>query len=96
LNTRNGSAAVSFFRIGIGALSERALKYWRRWQYFAIPENGITITVQCATLEPIEMKVADFSYSLPKFQDLEPRPEHMMPKPDTYSDMTIVSKTFRF
>jgi hypothetical protein len=67
-------------------------------QYWALPENGIELTLQIKATQPLRLKIVDRSYGLPEIPGahLEPRPNDMMPAPFSNSDSTLVSKSYTF
>lgn len=72
-----------------------------RWgiNYQALPSEGIELTLQVRSNEPIKIRVMDQSYELPQFSDasFKARPADTMPASLLpYSDSTLISKTFTF
>jgi hypothetical protein len=73
-----------------------------RWRvrYWALPKEGIVLTLQVRSSHPLEIRVVDQSYGPPGIlgTSFRPRPEHMMPTPFGFglSDSTLVSKSFAF
>jgi hypothetical protein len=73
-----------------------------RWgvRYWALPKEGIVLTVRVRSSHPLEIRVVDQSYGLPEIPgtSFRPRPEYMMPTPFGFglSDSTLVSKSFAF
>lgn len=75
----------------------------RRWgmYYYAPPAEGIMLTLDVKTSEPLKVRTMDQSYELPEepMRALRARPDYIMPTPypyNAYSDSTLVSKTFIF
>jgi Peptidase family M28 len=74
----------------------------RRWslRYWALPEEGIALTLRVSSSHPVEIRVVDQSYGLPDTPGVvfKPRPTSMMPTPFGFglSDATLVSKSFVF
>jgi len=70
-----------------------------RWalNYFALPQDGVEISLHTKS-GAVKIKAVDQSYELPVFPDhsFAARPNFLIPKPLTYSDSTVVSKTFTF
>ncbi len=75
-----------------------AKRYWGglwRWQYYALPPEGVTIELTAKSTEPIPLKVVEVAYRWPSLAGEVPsRPPHMMPMPYDYSDSTVVTRTF--
>lgn len=71
-----------------------------RWgfYYFALPKDGIELTLETKTAQPLTLKVVDETYGLPNLTgiSLKSRPDHMMPAPMPFSDSTLVSKSYTF
>jgi hypothetical protein len=73
-----------------------------RWglRYWALPKEGIAVTLQVRSSRPLEISVVDQSYGLPTIPGMSfrPRPDSMMPTPTGFglSDATLVSKSFAF
>jgi hypothetical protein len=69
-------------------------------RYWALPNEGISLTLQIPRAHPLELRVVDQSYGLPEIPgaSFRPRPDHMMPTPFGFglSDVTLVSKSFAF
>lgn len=67
-------------------------------RYFALPPEGIELALDIMSDKPIQVRAVDQSYGLPALSPLttNPRPENLTPSPDSYSDSTLVSKTFTF
>ena len=74
--------------------------------YDILPPEGIELALTVDASAPARFKVVDRSHQLPELPDapIEPRPDHMMVKPNTLdfnrsllkSDETLVAKTFVF
>jgi len=62
-------------------------------QFYALPVEGIEVTLKLHDSKPFKMLVVDRSYGLP---EPKPRPENMIPAPYGVSDVTLVSKSFSF
>jgi hypothetical protein len=67
-------------------------------RYFALPADGIELTLVSQSLQPIRIKAVDQSYGLPlgSSANFRPRPETVIPAPVPLSDSTLVSKSFSF
>ena len=64
-------------------------------RYFALPADGIELTLVSQSAQPIRIKAVDQSYGLP-LGSSRPRPETVIPAPVPLSDSTLVSKSFSF
>jgi hypothetical protein len=62
-------------------------------QFYALPVEGIEVTLKLHDGKPFKMLLVDRSYGLP---ENKPRPENMIPAPYGVSDVTLVSKSFSF
>ena len=62
-------------------------------QFYALPAEGIEVTLKLQDGKPFKMLVVDRSYGLP---ETKPRPEYMIPTSFSISDVTLVSKSFSF
>ncbi len=69
---------------------------WWRWRYYALPPEGVTIEMTVDSAEPVPLKVAEVAYRWPPAlaAGLPARPPHMMRRPYSYSDSTVVTRTF--
>ncbi len=71
-----------------------------RWalRYYALPANGIELTLVSQSPQAIGIKAVDQSYGLPFTSNgsFTPRPESIIPAPLPLSDATLVSKSFTF
>jgi hypothetical protein len=67
-------------------------------RYFALPADGIELTLVSQSPQTIRIKAVDLSYGLPLGSNttFRPRPEGMIPAPVPLSDSTLVSKSFSF
>ena len=65
-------------------------------QFYALPVEGIEVTLKLHSGKPFKMLVVDRSYGLPETATAKPRPENTIPTPYGASDVTIVSKSFNF
>ena len=66
--------------------------------YFAVPKEGIELTLETASPSPLLVRVVDESYGLPLLDGaaFTARPAHMMPAPFFRSDFTLVSQDYSF
>lgn len=71
-----------------------------RWalNYFALPQDGVEISLHTKSDAAVKIRAVDQSYELPVISDhpFTARPSFLLPKPFTYSDSTLVSKTYTF
>lgn len=71
-----------------------------RWalRYYALPANGIELTLVSQSSQTIRIKAVDQSYELPVISSaaFRPRPKSIIPAPLSRSDATLVSKSFTF
>lgn len=82
------------------ALSRAKSEQANAWalRYYALPANGIELTLVAQSPHAIRIKAVDQSYELPFTSNaaFRPRPESMIPAPLPLSDSTLVSKSFAF
>src|SRR5262249_32835272 len=66
--------------------------------YHAIPKEGIEIALQTKPGAPVRLIAMDQSYGLPEAAGVarQDKPDHLMPLSFTYSDSTLVVKSFVF
>jgi hypothetical protein len=68
--------------------------------YWAVPSEGIELTLRVNGRRPVTLRVVDRTDGLPETlrPTITPRPDHMAPSIGLarYSDSTLVSKTFTF
>jgi hypothetical protein len=66
--------------------------------YYNPPREGIELALEVNSQKPVNLRVVDLSFGLPSVltESLQPRPDYMMPLPVTFSDATLVSKSFTF
>lgn len=69
---------------------------WWGWTYFAAPPEGIELTVLHDFRKTPVLKLAATRYTLPgeAAAALPPRPDNEMARPYSYSDATVVTKTY--
>jgi MFS family permease len=67
-------------------------------QYWATPAEGIELTLEVRTTEPLKLILAERSEGLPEIpgQPVRPRPDYLIPAAGQSSDATLVSKTYSF
>jgi len=72
----------------------------KRWGmlYFALPKEGIELSLETKTAGPLTLTVVDESYGLPEIpgRSFTSRLEYMMPAPLLRSDCTLVGKNYTF
>jgi hypothetical protein len=72
----------------------------RNWavQFYALPAEGVEVTIKTKADKPFKLLVVDRSYGLPEISNAnsKPRPDHMIATPYGLSDVTLVAKTFAF
>ena len=80
---------------GNRAFRESAGPPMKNWglQFYALPVEGIEVTLKLHDGKPFKMLLVDRSYGLPETKQ---RPENMIPTPYGVSDVTLVSKSFSF
>jgi hypothetical protein len=80
--------------------SPAALGRKKQWslRYYALPSEGIDLTTEIRSMEPVKIRAVDLSYGIPEIpgKTLQPRPPHMIPAPVSVNDTTLVSKSFTF
>jgi hypothetical protein len=69
-------------------------------RYWALPKEGIDLTLRIRSFQPVEIQVVDQSYGLPDIPgtSFRSRPASMMPTPFGFglSDVTLVRKSYTF
>lgn len=67
-------------------------------RYYAVPAEGIDLTIALKASEPVKIRVVDQSYQLPQFAEagFSARPASIIPAPFSVTDSTFVSKSFTF
>ena len=72
----------------------------RRWglRYYGVPANGLEITLELKSSEPVRLRVTDLSFGLPEIPGFSasPKPDYMMSSPVPFYASTLVSKSFSF
>ena len=81
---------------GPGAPAAGAHKWALR--YFAVPPEGIELTLEAKSPQPLAITVVDQSYGLPQTPEssFRRRPASIIPAPLPFSDSTFVSRSFSF
>jgi hypothetical protein len=67
-------------------------------RYYAVPPEGIDLTAEVKTSEPLKVRLVDSSYGLPQLQGAPAtnRPDGMIPASVPSNNSTLVSKSFVF
>jgi len=67
-------------------------------RYYAVPVEGIDMTMHVKALEPVKFRVVDQSYQLPQFMGARApsRSANIISAPVPFADSTFVSKSFTF
>lgn len=67
-------------------------------RYYAVPQEGIEVSLEIKAVEPVRLRLVDQTYGLPQTlnESWEPRPATVIPAALPYSDSTFVSKSFIF
>ncbi|HJP92472.1 MAG TPA: M20/M25/M40 family metallo-hydrolase [Pyrinomonadaceae bacterium] len=72
----------------------------RNWglQFYALPVEGVEVSLKLQAGKPFKMVLVDRSYGLPEIAGAaaKPRPDYIIPTPYAISDATLVSKSFSF
>lgn len=68
---------------------------WWRWRYFALPPEGIVVELEVESAG-VTLRVAEVGYGWPAAHrhQIPERPAHMMRRPYSWSDSTVVTRTF--
>jgi hypothetical protein len=68
-------------------------------RFYSPPAEGLDLTLEIdTTSKPMKIQVVEQRYGLPQIPSwtMRPRPDYMMASPYSYSDSTVISKTFSF
>jgi len=65
-------------------------------QFYALPAEGVEVTLKLHDGKPFKMLLVDRSYGLPEAATAKPRPDYMIPTQFSISDVILVSKSFSF
>jgi hypothetical protein len=67
-------------------------------RYYAVPPEGIDLTAEVRTSEPLKVRLVDLSYGLPQVQGAPStdRPDGVIPASIPSNNSTLVSKSFVF
>ena len=66
--------------------------------YYGFPEEGTELTLSVKTNQPVKLRIDDRTYGLPQIpgKSISVRPDYIIPTPSSFSDVTIVSKSYTF
>jgi hypothetical protein len=64
-------------------------------RYYGLPSEGFDLTLKVPVDQQFELRLIDQSFKLPDVP-FRPRPDYMQPGLFSYSDTTLVSKSFNF
>jgi hypothetical protein len=66
--------------------------------YWAVPGDGVDLTLSLKAGEPVKINVVDRTYNLPEIPGkvIKARPDYIMPEPFGYTDSTLVTKSVTF
>lgn len=64
--------------------------------YYALPPEGVVLTLETKSTNPLSARVIDLSYGLPELSGPVKRPDYLIPSMYFVSDATLVSKSFTF
>ena len=91
-------SSVNGKRINLPAsVSKGAGNAWEL-RYYAVPQEGVEISLEVKAVEPVKLRLVDQTYGLPQTlnKPWEPRPVTAVSAALPYSDSTFVSKSFTF
>ena len=76
----------------------RAPGSYRRLSYHGIPEEGIELSFEVRSSDPIDLKIEEWSYGLPEIPGrlYTRRPDYIIAAPTLYSDCTVITKSVTF
>lgn len=88
----NGQRVNADARLRDGCSNE-----WRM-RYYALPEEGVELTLKLTTPEPVKVRAVRLVNQLPESPNatLAPATEDLMPAPYLFSNSTLVGKSFTF
>lgn len=99
-NTEVIKALVKGKRIDDDADTPAAFARKNQWamRYYALPKEGIELTCEMKSGEPLKLRVVDQSYELPELpgQTFRARPDYIVPSSLWLTDSTFISKSFVF
>lgn len=62
--------------------------------YSAPPREGVELLLQIKVSEPLNVKVVDRTFDFPENITVRPRPNYIVPSPNSYSDTTLISRGY--
>ena len=76
----------------------RAPGHYRRLSYYGPPEEGIELSLEIRSSDPIELKIEEWLYGLPEIPGrlFTGRPDYIFAAPILYSDCTVITKSVTF
>jgi hypothetical protein len=71
---------------------------YRMFSYFGLPEEGIELSLETKSPDPIDLKIEEWSYGLPVIpgSSYANRPDYIIAAPFSYSDSTVITKSITF
>jgi Peptidase family M28 len=92
------SAQVNGKQMKLKSLISDAQKDGWSMRYYAMPPEGIDLTMVFKALEPVKFRVVDQSYQFPSFMGARfaSRPDDIISAPFSVTDSTFVSRSFTF
>jgi hypothetical protein len=86
--------AVDFHALPAGDRPEKGFGL----NFFGLPADGLEVVLRVPAAEALNLRVVDRSYALPEIPGLamKARPDYMVSSPASFSDATLVSKTYTF
>lgn len=71
---------------------------WWGGQYFALPEQGVELSLNVQPPQPVRIRLVDRSYDLPQAAGaaLKPRPDGFIPAAFSNTDSTFVTRSFSY
>lgn len=92
------SAEVNGKQMKLKSLISDAQKDSWSMRYYAMPAEGIDLTMVLKALEPVKFRLVDQSYQFPSFMGARfaSRPDDIISAPTSVTDSTYVSRSFTF
>ncbi len=92
------SAQVNEKRVNMKSTVSGAPRDSWSMRYYAVPAEGIDLTIALKPFEPVKFRVVDQSYQLPQFMGARSasRPDDIISAPTSITDSTFVSRSFTF
>jgi hypothetical protein len=71
---------------------------YRRFSYYGLPKEGIELSLEIRSSDPIGLIIEDWSNGLPEIpgKSYTSRPDHIIAAPNLYSDSTVITKSVTF